>query len=193
MMLKRIPVSAVRPSAAHLSAALAGLALTGALCACGSAAGSGASAGVGAGATVSPSATGSGQPSPTRTSSPTPTSPSAHASSPPAIGGGPIIFAVRLGGGFQPDSLRISPGQRFVVTVDSSVKANGPGLPSSCSGISAPVDDGMLTVTCAAGAFTYTAQRPGTAELTATVRPNCSRGGMCPQWIAEATLKITIL
>ena len=51
----------------------------------------------------------------------------------------------------------------------------------------------MLTVSCASGAFTYTAKRPGTAELTATVRPNCSRGGMCPQWIAEATLKITIL
>jgi hypothetical protein len=186
VMLKRIPVSAVQ-----LSAALAGLALTGALCACGSAAHPGASAGVGSGASVSPSA--SGQPSsPARTSSPTPTSPSAHASSPPTIGG-PIIFAVRLGGGFQPDTLRISPGQQFVVTVDSSVKANGPGLPSSCSGISAPIDDGMLTVTCASGAFTYTAKRPGTAELTATVRPNCSRGGMCPQWIAEATLKITIL
>ncbi|HEY1916681.1 MAG TPA: hypothetical protein VGH27_13990 [Streptosporangiaceae bacterium] len=187
-MLKRIPVSGIQ-----LSAALAGVALTGALCACGSAGHSGAVAGVGSGTTVSPSATGSVKASPTRTSSPTPTSPSAHASSPPVIGGGPIIFAVRLGGGFQPNTLRISPGQQFVVTVDSSVKANGPGLPSSCSGISAPVDNGMLTVTCASGSFTYTAQRAGTAELTATVRPNCSRGGMCPQWIAEATLKITIL
>jgi hypothetical protein len=25
------------------------------------------------------------------------------------------------------------------------------------------------------------------------VRPRCARGSMCPQWIAEATLKITIL
>ena len=34
---------------------------------------------------------------------------------------------------------------------------------------------------------------PGTAELMATVRPRCARGSMCPQWIAEATLKITIV
>jgi len=51
----------------------------------------------------------------------------------------------------------------------------------------------MLTVRCTSGAFYYTAQRPGTAELMATVRPSCARGSMCPQWIAEATLKITIL
>jgi len=25
------------------------------------------------------------------------------------------------------------------------------------------------------------------------VRPNCAQGSICPQWIAEATLKITIL
>jgi hypothetical protein len=40
---------------------------------------------------------------------------------------------------------------------------------------------------------TYTAQRPGTAELIAAVRPRCARGSMCPQWITEATLTITIL
>jgi hypothetical protein len=51
----------------------------------------------------------------------------------------------------------------------------------------------MLTVRCTSGAFYYTAQRPGTAELMAAVRPSCARGSMCPQWIAEATLKITIL
>ena len=81
----------------------------------------------------------------------------------------------------------------FVVTVDSSVKASGPGLPSSCPGTTAPIDGGLLTVRCTSGAFYYTAQRPGTAELTATVRPNCAQGSICPQWIAEATLKITIL
>jgi hypothetical protein len=178
VMLKRIPVSAT----------LAGLALTGALCACGSATHN-ASAGVGAGASLSSSPA---TPSSPTTTSPAPSSPG-HASSPP-IAGDPIIFAVRLGaGGFQPKTLRISPGQHFVVIVDSSVKASGPGLPSSCSGISAPIDDGMLTVQCTSGDFSYTAQRAGTAELMATVRPRCSPGTMCPQWIAEATLKITIL
>jgi hypothetical protein len=169
-MLKRIPVST----------ALTGLALTGALCACGNATQHSASAG--AGASMPPSKTAPAKPS----------SPGRGSSSAP-ISGAPVIFAVRLGVGFQPDTLRISPGQHFVVTVDSSVKASGPGVPSSCPGTTARIDGGMLTVRCLSGAFYYTAQRPGTTELVATVRPNCARGSMCPQWIAEVTLKITIL
>jgi hypothetical protein len=169
-MLKRIPVSA----------ALAGLALAGALCACGSAAQHSASAGAGGG-TRSSTATSAGPPSPGASSSPAP------------VSAAPVIFAVRLGRGFQPRTLRISPGQHFVVTVDSSVRASGPGVPSSCPGTAARIDGGMLTVRCTSGAFYYTALRPGTAELMATVRPRCARGSMCPQWIAEATLKITIL
>jgi hypothetical protein len=174
-MLKRIPVIA----------ALTGLALTGALCACGSAAQHSAgqhSAAAGAGASMPSSRATPAMPaSPGRSSSPAP------------VSGAPVIFAVRLGSGFQPSTLRISPGQHFVVTVDSSVKASGPGVPSSCPGTTARIDGGMLTVRCTSGAFYYTAQRPGTAELMATVRPSCARGSMCPQWIAEATLKITIL
>jgi lipoprotein-anchoring transpeptidase ErfK/SrfK len=167
-MLKRIPVIA----------ALTGLALTGALCACGSAAQHSAGAGA---STPSATATPAKPSSPDQSSSPAPGS------------GVPVIFAVRLGSGFQPNTLRISRGQHFVVTVDSSVKASGPGVPSSCPGTTAPIDGGLLTVRCTSGAFYYTAQRPGTAELMATVRPNCAQGSMCPQWIAEATLKITIL
>jgi hypothetical protein len=167
-MLKRIPVIA----------ALTGLALSGALCACGGAAQHSAAAGA---------STPSSKTTPAKPSSPGQSSPPAPAS------GAPVIFAVRLGPGFQPNTLRISPGQHFVVTVDSSVKASGPGLPSSCPGTTAQIDGGLLTVRCTSGAFYYTAQRPGTAELTATVRPNCAQGSICPQWIAEATLKITIL
>jgi hypothetical protein len=167
-MLKRIPVIA----------ALTGLALTGALCACGGAAQHSAAAG---GSTPSATATAATPSSPGQSSSPAPAS------------GAPVIFAVRLGSGFQPNTLRISRGQHFVVTVDSSVKASGPGVPSSCPGTTAQIDGGLLTVRCTSGAFYYTAQRPGTAELTATVRPNCAQGSICPQWIAEATLKITIL
>jgi len=142
-MLKQIPVSA----------ALAGLALTAMLCACGSAV--------------------------------------QHSAAP--VSAAPVIFAVRLGHGFQPGTLRISPGQHFVVTVDSSVRASGPGLPGSCPGTTARIDGGMLTVRCTSGAFYYTALRPGTAKLMAAVRPRCVPGSMCPQWIADATLTITIL
>jgi lipoprotein-anchoring transpeptidase ErfK/SrfK len=184
-MLKRIPVIA----------ALTGLALTGVLCACGSAAQHSAAAGAGA-SMPSSKATPAKPSSPGRSSSPAPVSGTPVSGTPvpgTPVSRAPVIFAVRLGSGFQPRTLRISPGQHFVVTVDSSVKASGPGVPSSCPGTTAPIDGGMLTVRCTSGAFYYTAQRPGTAELMATVRPSCARGSMCPQWIAEATLKITIL
>jgi hypothetical protein len=162
-----------------ISAALTGLALTGALCACGSAARHSGPAGAGPG---TPSTTApAGPSSPGRSRSPAP------------VSAAPVISAVRLGPGFQPGTLQISPGQHFVVTVDSSVKASGPDVPGSCPGTTARIDGGMLTMRCTSGAFSYTAQRPGTAELMATVRPRCARRSMCPQWITEATLKITIL
>ncbi|MGH3409817.1 MAG: hypothetical protein ACRDRJ_46095, partial [Streptosporangiaceae bacterium] len=113
--------------------------------------------------------------------------------SPAPASAAPALSAVRLGPGFQPGTLRISPGQQFVVTVDSSVRASGPDVPGSCPGTTARIDGGLLTMRCASGVFSCTAQRPGTAELTATVRPRCARDSMCPQWITEATLKITIL
>ncbi|HLK79109.1 MAG TPA: hypothetical protein VKU77_36370 [Streptosporangiaceae bacterium] len=174
-MRKRIPVGA----------ALAGLALTGALCACGSAAQHSAPAGAGAG-TSSSAAAPTGVPSAGRSSSPAPVSAA-------PVSAAPVMFAVRLGRGFQPRTLRISPGQQFRVTVESSVRASGPGLPSSCRDIPTRIDGGMLTVRCTSGAFYYTALRPGTAELTATVRPRCAPGSMCPQWVTETTLTITIV
>jgi hypothetical protein len=185
-MLKRIPVAA----------ALAALTLTVTLCACGGSGGGTGDGpgGVGAGASLSvPTSTRATSSASARPStSPTPTT-SARASSPPALGGQPIIFAVRLDTAFQPGALRLSPGQQFEVFVASSVSASGPALPSTCTGTSASVYNGMLSVRCQSGTFYYTAQKAGSAELMATVRPRCSPGTMCPQWMAEATLKITIL
>jgi len=150
------------------------------LCACGSAAQHSASAGAGAGMPSSITRP-AGPPSLGRGSSTAP------------VSAAPVIFAVRLGRGFQPGTLRISPGQHFVVTVDSSVRASGPGVPGSYPGTTAPIDAGVLTVRCASGAFYYTAVRPGTAEVMATVRPRCALGSMCPQWMADVMITITIL
>jgi len=158
-----------------VSAALAGLALAGALSACGSATGHSASAGAASASTMS-----------------TTTSSAARPELPAGSGRAPIILVVRLGSGFNPGTLRISPGQHFVISVASSVKASSPGVPGSCSGTTTRIDGGLLTVRCVSGAFYYTAQRAGTTELIATVRPKCVRGRMCPQWMTEAKLKITI-
>jgi len=170
-----------------VGAALTGLALTAVLCGCASTTQTSASAGA---STSTPSAAST----PSATMSPaspgTPSSPG-RSSAPAPAAGAPIIFAVRLDHGFSPSTLRLSPGQHFVVTVASSVKATG--MLSSCSSRTAEVDNGMLSVYCTSGTFYYTAERAGTAELTASVRPDCSGGGMCPQWIEVTTLKITIL
>ena len=99
-----------------VSAALTGLALTGALCACGSATQHSGPAGAGA-STPSSATAPAGPSSPGRSRSPAP------------VSAAPVIFAVRPGPGFQPGTLRISPGQHFVVTVDSSVRASGPDVP----------------------------------------------------------------
>jgi hypothetical protein len=171
----------------NVGAALTGLALTAVLCGCASTTQTSASAG----ASTSASATSvpSAATSPAAPAAPGASSSPARSGGPAA--GAPIIFAVRLDHGFSPSTLRLSPGQHFVVTVASSVKAGG--MLSSCSSNTADVDNGMLSVHCTSGTYYYTAERAGTVVLTASVRPDCSGGGMCPQWIAVATLKITIL
>jgi hypothetical protein len=42
------------------------------------------------------------------------------------------------------------------------------------------------------GGYLYTAEHPGSVTLSATVRPRCGPGQMCPQWISEPRLQITI-
>jgi hypothetical protein len=161
--------------------AAAVLAAAAALSACGS-----ASTGTSA-APAKPAA--SASPAPGTASS----APSAPRPSPPGAAP-PIILAVRLGATFAPDTVTVAAGQKFQVIVSTSVSPAGAGFPQPCSpGAAYPVADGLLSVSCpAAGAYLFTAEHPGTTTLAATVRPRCSPGEMCPQWITEATLRITI-
>jgi hypothetical protein len=119
--------------------------------------------------------------------------PSAPAPSQP-VAAPPIIVAVRLGTTFSPDTLTLATGQKFQVIVSTSVVPTGPAFPHPCSsGAVYAAANGMLSVTCpASGGYLFTAEHAGTAALTATVRPNCSPGEMCPQWITEAALQVTI-
>ena len=158
---------------------LAGLAIAGTLTACGSASSSGAAS---PGAT-SPAAT------PSAPSSASPASPSSGPSSPVVA---PIIFAVRLGASFSPNSLHLGVGQQFEVIVSKTVKVAGLA-PANCTAQATPAADGLLSVRCpAAGSYLYTAERTGTATLGAIARPLCSPGTPCPQWISRASMKITI-
>lgn len=137
-----------------------------------------------------------GPPSPApSTPPPAPVSaaPPAPVPSPP-VAGPPIIILVRLSTTFTPATLQLAVGQQFELSVDGSVEATGPDIPSTCPG-SAPAggSDGMLFAQCVGnGSYLYTAEQPGSFVLSATVRPRCSPGTMCPQWITEPNLAITI-
>jgi hypothetical protein len=160
--------AAIKARAPSLTVAVV-LAAMAALSACGS-------------ATTGPASAGPSAPAP---SAPAPSRPAAAP---------PIIVAVSLGTTFSPDSLTLAAGQKFQVIVRTSVLPAGADFPQRCaSGVAYPVAGGLLSVTCPAdGGYLFTAEHPGTTTLTATVRPRCSPGEMCPQWITEAALQITI-
>ena len=106
----------------------------------------------------------------------------------------PDIIAVRLGTAFSPGALRLSIGQQFQVTVSKTVQVSGLGFAGDCApGATGQISGGLLSLRCTGdGGYLCTAEHAGSATLSATVRPRCAPGTMCPQWITEATLKITI-
>lgn len=119
------------------------------------------------------------------------------ASSSPVMGGGgaaaPNIPVVRLGTAFSPKTLQLGAGQKFMVIVSASDKAAGSGISGACTPAAAgKFSSDLLSLSCQGGSYLYTTRHAGSAELTVTVRPNCSTGAMCPQWMATATLKLTI-
>lgn len=116
---------------------------------------------------------------------------SQQAPSPAAVP--PATFVVRLAAAFSPRSVRLGAGQQFVVIVSKTVKVSGSGISGDCtSGGTGPAGDGLLSVRCSGGDYLYTAEHAGSTVLSATVRPRCKPGTMCPQWISRASLKITV-
>ena len=102
----------------------------------------------------------------------------------------PDIILVQLGTGFSPAQLRLNVGQQFEVAVSKTVQVSGLG--DCAPGTTGQALGGLLSVRCMAGGYFYTAEHAGSATMSATVRPRCTPGTMCPQWITEASLKITI-
>ena len=129
-----------------------------------------------------------------------PADPSAPGSSPslPSMGGGggaaaPNIPVVRLGTSFSPSTLQLGAGQQFVVIVSKSDKASGSGISGGCSAAqAAQFSSSMLTLRCDGDSYLYTTHKAGSTVLSVTVKPNCTTGTMCPQWIARASLRLTI-
>jgi hypothetical protein len=122
-----------------------------------------------------------------------PASPSAEPSPPsPPVAVPPDIVVVRLSTVFSPAVLRLNVGQQFLVTVSKAVQVSGLGFPGCAAGATAQTGGGLLSARCTAGGYLYTAEHAGTAILSAGVRPRCAPGTACPQWIIEASLKITI-
>ena len=111
-------------------------------------------------------------------------------------GGGaaaPNIPVVRLGTSFSPSTLQLGAGQQFVVIVGKSDKASGSGISGDCSAAqAAQFSSPMLTLRCDGDSYLYTTHKAGSTELSVTVKPNCASGTMCPQWVARASLRLTV-
>jgi hypothetical protein len=114
----------------------------------------------------------------------------------PAMGGGggaPNIQVVRLGTSFSPKTLQLGAGQKFLVVVSGADKATGSGISGACTpAAAARFSTGLLSLSCQGSSYLYTTRHAGSGELSVTVRPNCTAGTVCPQWVAAATLKLTI-
>jgi hypothetical protein len=104
-----------------------------------------------------------------------------------------MIPVVRLGTSFSPRTLKLGAGQEFVVIVSGSDKVTGSGISGACTpAAAASFSSSLLSLRCQGSSYLYSTRHAGSAGLSVTVRPNCATGAMCPQWIATATLKLTI-
>lgn len=101
---------------------------------------------------------------------------------------------VHLSAAFSPSRVRLRTGQQFLLIVSKNVKASGVAGPGSCpAGTVRPAAGGLLSVRCMAGSrYLFTAKHAGTATVTATVKPQCPPGSVCPQWVTEPSLKVII-
>jgi len=179
-----------------VGAALTVLALGGALSACGGQPAGDAARGHLASTSSPRSSSAASSPTvpPPVTSSP---GPSPVLSSSPPVSSPPPVAVVRLGVAFSPDKLRLSVGGQFLVVVSPSVHATVLGAPPGCAPgtaatTAATTTGGLVSVRCTSGGYLYTAERPGSAVISATVGPHCSPGQMCPQWLSESRLQVTI-
>jgi hypothetical protein len=136
--------------------------------------------------------------SPGAAGSPPPTT--AGRTSPPATPGSPPqatannspAVVVHLAAAFSPVAVRLRAGQRFLLRVSPGVQAKGLDAAGCGSPAGGMAVGGLLSVRCAAGGYLYTAGHPGTGVISATVWPRCSPGQMCPQWLTEPQLHVTI-
>jgi hypothetical protein len=129
-----------------------------------------------------------------------PGSPAARSSSPGMSASPPrgtadnVAAVVNLAASFSPPAVRLRVGQQFLVVVSPDVQADGIPWPGGCTaGTTGPVAGGLLTAQCLGGGrYLYTALRSGSITVTATVRPRCAPGSVCPQWMTSARLAVTI-
>jgi len=115
-------------------------------------------------------------------SSSTPTSPQPSSSA--SSSQSPLVVNVNRAHG----TYRMVVGQQLVVQVGTDVKV----APSKQSCTPA-APSAVLRPQCASGRdFHYVAAQKGTAQMSYTIRPNCSPGAACPAWIRQADFEIAV-
>jgi hypothetical protein len=105
----------------------------------------------------------------------------------------PAVFIVRLDSGFSPAVMHLGVGPRFLLMVGATVNAAIGGMPASCPLGSTSAVGADLSVQCGpTGTYLFTAEHAGTAVVTAVVKPSCTPGTACPDWVTDARLTVTI-
>jgi hypothetical protein len=98
-----------------------------------------------------------------------------------------LIAVVTLGASFSPSSVTLSVGEPLLINVNGDVASMMTGP------VTATTPDGPLTGGALGPAsYVYFATKPGTEILSATIRPRCEPGTMCPMWIAMSRLTVTV-
>lgn len=146
-----------------------------------------------------PSAAASSEPVPSAEPVPTvpvPTVPAVPTTGPtlPAVPTAPpAVLIVRLDSGFSPAAMHLGVGQRFLLLVSATVNAAVAGTPASCPLGATSAVGADLSVQCGpTGTYLFTAEHAGTAVVTAVVKPSCTPGTACTDWVTDARLTVTI-
>ncbi|MGD0558033.1 MAG: hypothetical protein ABSA93_24010 [Streptosporangiaceae bacterium] len=93
------------------------------------------------------------------------------------------LSVIYLGPDFTQSSVRLTPGQLLLVSVQADVTAT---VADPAPGSS--VEGGQLGATT----YLFAAVKPGITTLSASVRPKCAPSTACPQWIAMPKLTVTV-
>jgi hypothetical protein len=123
-----------------------------------------------------------------------PAKPTSHTSSPVAQQPSSVVptsdrkpVVVRLPGG--PGRVRLVVGQQLTVHFNTGTTVQ----PSQSNCAKNPATGGVLRQLCGSdGDYRYQAVAPGSSSMVFTIKPKCSAGAVCPDWVQQAHFSVSV-